>query len=89
MFKIKYHPNRSVVRFKARLVTQDFLQISGIDFSKTFAFIVKKKSLRIYLAICVLLRLFIYQIDIVGTYLESTFSNNKLPIFIKFSPGMH
>lgn len=45
--------------------------------------------MRIYLAICILLRLFINQVDIVGAYLESALSDNKLPIFMKLLPGMH
>ena len=89
VFKVKYHPNGSVVRFKARLIAQGFSQVQGIDFSETFAPTVRRESLRIYLALCLMLNLFIHQVDIVSIYLESPLGNNKLPIFIKLPPGMH
>ena len=89
VFKVKYHPDGSVVRFKARLVAQDFSQVYGINFSKTFASTVRKESLRIYLTFCLMLMFFIHQVDIVDAYLESPLSNNKLPIFIKLSPKIY
>lgn len=89
VFKVKYHPDGSVARFKARLVAQRFSQIQGIDFSETFAPTVRRESLRIYLALCLMLNLFIYQVDIVSTYLESLLGDNELPIFMKLPSGMH
>lgn len=89
VFKVKYNPDGSVARFKARLVAQVFLQVQGIDFVETFAPTVRRESLRIYLAICLSLNLFIHQVDIVGAYLESLLNDNEFPIFIKLPPGMH
>lgn len=37
VFKVKYHPDSSVGRYKARLVVQGFSQIHGVDFNKTFS----------------------------------------------------
>ena len=88
VFKVKYHPDGSVARFKARLVAQGFSQVQGIDFSETFAPPVRRESLRIYLALCLMLNLFIHQVDIVGAYLESLLSDNELPIFMKLPPGI-
>ena len=89
LFKVKYHPNRSVAKFKARLVAQGFSQIQVINLTKTFAPTIKRELLQIYLAICLFLNLIIYQVDIVGAYLKSNLSNNKFPIFIKLPPKMH
>lgn len=88
VFKVKYNTDGSVARFKARLVAQGFSQIPGIDFAETFAPTVKRESLRIYLALCLMLNLFIHQVDIVGAYLESLLDNNELPIFMKLPPGI-
>ena len=60
-----------------------FSQVQGVDFSETFAPTVRRESLRIYLALCLMLNLFIHQVDIVGAYLESLLGNNELPIFMK------
>ena len=88
VFKVKYHSNGSVAKFKARLVAQGFSQVQEIDFLETFAPTVRRESLRIYLTLCLMLNLFIHQVDIVGAYLESPLNNNKLPIFMKLSPEM-
>ena len=88
VFKVKYHPDGSVARFKARLVAQGFSQVQGVDFSETFAPTVRRRSLQIYLALCMMLNLIIHQMDMVGTYLESRLGENKLPIFMKLPPGM-
>ncbi len=65
------------------------MQVPGIDFYETFVSIVRRKSLRIYLALCLVLNLFIHQVDIVEAYLESLLNDNEFPIFMRLSPGMH
>ncbi len=88
VFKAKYHPDSSVATFKARLVAQGFSQVQDVNFSETFAPTVRRKSLRIYLALCMMLNLIIHQVDIVGANLESELGDNKLPIFMKLPAGM-
>lgn len=88
VFKVKYNTDGSIARFKARLVAQGFSQIPGIDFAETFAPTVRRESLRIYLAFCLILNLFIHQVDIVGAYLESLLGDNEFPIFMKLPPGI-
>ena len=89
VFKVKYHLDGSVARFKARLVAQRFSQVQGIDCSETFAPTVSRESLRIFLAISAMLGLVIHQVDIVGAYLESLLDDNEFPIYMKLPPGMH
>ena len=45
VFKVKYHPDGSIARFKARLVPQGFSQIPGIDFAENFALTVRRELL--------------------------------------------
>ncbi len=89
VFKVKYHLDGSVARFKARLVAQRFSQVQGIDCSETFAPTVSRESLRIFLAISAMLGLVIHQVEIVGAYLESLLDDNEFPIYMKLPPGMH
>ena len=60
VFKVKYHPDGSVAKFKARLVAQGFSQVHGVNFSESFAPTVRRESVRIYLALCLMLNLFIH-----------------------------
>ena len=85
---MKYNPDGFVAKFKAKIVAQRFLQVLSIDFTKTFAPTMRKKSLHIYLTFCLIFNLFIYQVNIVGTYLESLLGDNKLPIFMRLSLGI-
>ena len=65
-----------VTRFKARLVAQGFSQREGVDFSETFAPVVKSTSLRIFLAICAEHGWRIRQMDIKSAYLNGTISED-------------
>ena len=65
-----------VTRFKARLVAQGFSQREGIDYSETFAPVVKSASLRVFLAICVRHGWCIRQLDIKSAYLNGVLSED-------------
>ena len=69
VFKVKYHPNRSIERYKARLVAQGFFQVHRVYYIETFAPTIRRKSLRIFLAITTLLGMIILQMDVIGAYL--------------------
>ena len=50
---------------------------------ETFAPTIRCKSLRIFLAITIMLGVVLIQIDFIGAYLESVFGQNKQPIYMK------
>ena len=54
-----------------------------IDYTKTFSPMIRCKSLRIFLAIAIMLEMILIQIDIVGSYLESALSQNKQLIYMR------
>lgn len=51
IFKVKYHLDGLIERYKTRLVAQRFSQVHGINYTKTFIPIVRCKLLKIFLAI--------------------------------------
>jgi hypothetical protein len=72
-------------KFKARIVTQGFSQIPGIDFTETFSSVAKFTSLRIFLTLAAIHNWDIHQIDVVGAYLEGNLDEE---IFMKVPKGV-
>ena len=65
-----------VTHFKAWLVSQGFSQWEGVDYSETFAPVVKSASLRVFLAICAQYGWCIQQMDIKSVYLNGVLSED-------------
>ena len=57
VFKIKNNENEQVMRYKVRLIAQDFLQVYSVNFTETFTLIVRRELLRIFLIIVTLYNL--------------------------------
>ncbi len=45
VFHIKQGPDRSIQKYKARIIAQGFMQVEGINFNQTFAPVAKFSSL--------------------------------------------
>ena len=71
MFKVKYQPDGSIKRFKAYLVAQGFSQVHKIDYIEKFVLTIRQKLLKIFQVIAIMLRMILFQIDIIGAYLEN------------------
>jgi hypothetical protein len=56
------------VRNKARLVTQGFSQVEGLDFEKIFAHVAHLEAIRILLAFVVFKGFKLYQIDVKSVF---------------------
>ena len=70
---MKYQADGSIKRFKARLVAQGFSQMYRIDYTETFALTIRRESLKIFLAIATMLGMILFQMNVIGAYLESFF----------------
>ena len=69
VFKIKTKPDGSLDRYKARLVAKGFTQREGIDYTETFAPVVRYESVRTVIAISALEDLEMCQFDIKTAFL--------------------
>lgn len=76
IFKTKRDREGNIVRYKARFVAKGFSQKYGIDYSDTFAPVVRYTSIRYLLALSVQLGFKIHQMDAVSAYLQSELNEN-------------
>jgi hypothetical protein len=84
VFKAKLDENNQIVRWKARLVVQGFMQIEGIDFWDTYAPTMRFKILRIVLALAAKDDLEIKQIDFDTAFLNALL---KEQIYVQIPEG--
>jgi hypothetical protein len=70
IFKNKTDEHGTVVWNKARLVTQGYTQIEGVDFDETFAPVARLETTRTLLSIACHLGFKLYQIDVKSAFLN-------------------
>ena len=73
MFVVKYKLDRSIYRYKARLVAKEFTQTYKIDYQETFTLVTKLNTVRILLSLAVNLYWHIQQL-----YIKNVFLNGDL-----------
>ena len=70
IFKKKYHPDGSIVKYKALLVGKGFSQKPNIDYFDTFAPVTRISSIQVLLALTSIHRLVIHQMDVKIAFLN-------------------
>ncbi|GKD71971.1 zinc finger, CCHC-type containing protein [Tanacetum coccineum] len=70
IFKRKLKVNRTIEKFKARLVIQGFKQKSEIDYFDTYALVARISTIRLLIAMASIHNLIIHQMDVKTTFLN-------------------
>ncbi|KAL1221166.1 Retrovirus-related Pol polyprotein from transposon RE2 [Cardamine amara subsp. amara] len=84
IFTLKYSPNGSISRYKARLVARGFNQKYGVDYAETFSPVVKSVTIRLVLQLAVTGSWVIKQLDINNAFLQGTLEDE---VYVTQPPG--
>ena len=85
VFKIKRNADGSIKKLKARLVARGFTQREGIDFTETYAPVVKFNTLRTLLALAAERDLHVHQMDVITAFLNG---NLDVEIWMRLPDGV-
>ena len=70
IYKIKYVANGSIEKYKARFMARGFSQKEGIDYEENFAPVARYTSIRSVLALAVVMKWKIHQMDVKTAFLN-------------------
>jgi hypothetical protein len=84
VFRNKQDEHGMVIRNKTKLVAQEFTQIEGLDFGKTYAPVARLESIRILLAYAAHLDFKLYQMDMKSVFLNGPLSEL---VYVEQPPG--
>ena len=84
VFVQKHNEKNEIVRYKARLVAQGFLQKPSIDYEETYSPVVDAITFRFFISLVVTENLDMHLVDVVTTYLYGSLDND---IYMKIPKG--
>ena len=86
VFTIKYHPDGTIDKYKARIVAKGYHQKPGLDYTDTFSPVIKSTTIRIILGLAVNCDWPVRQIDVNTAFLQG---HLKEEVFMSQPPGFH
>ena len=70
VFTVKFNPDGSIARLKARLIAKGYSQTYGVDYSNTFSLIAKLTSVRLFISLAASYDWDLHQLNIKNVFLH-------------------